>query len=483
MEPDVFAETGRRVGPTPLQAIAAGLVLVAVSLVVWALRQPPRGDLVEVELLAGTVLGPADLALMEAVFDRADLADHRIEDGRLFVAGGRQSGYLRALVDAGALPPEFGGSLRRAVENDSPWQSQASRAEQLRVATQEELSLVIRTMPGIKQAAVLYDHDAGDHLFRGTAEATQTASVSVRMEPGTRLDPHRVQAIRVLVASSIAGLRAERVAVTDLSSGQVYDGPLVSEADLIAGDPARARAVAYERHVLAKLRQALSFITGVVVEVNASVGTAAPPRADGPTTPSHPRAAANAPAAITPPALPDSPLPPGGQTVQVSLAIPEAYLAGGRRRPAAAEEPPEESIAGELQRLEQLVVGLVPISPPWSRVQVTITQYPGRGTAGLLPVPPVQPPVAGSTAAASAAVTAESSTPRELVAAALTSLPDVPRQSFLLAACLGIAVLGGGGLLLGRQRLSPPGSGTRRGAIDWSTLARRPALNRSEEAV
>jgi predicted negative regulator of RcsB-dependent stress response len=64
---------------------------------------------------------------------------------------------MRALVDAEALPREFGGSLRRALEKNSPWQSRAVQDELLRVATQEELSLVICSMPGIERAAVLYD--------------------------------------------------------------------------------------------------------------------------------------------------------------------------------------------------------------------------------------------------------------------------------------------------------------------------------------
>lgn len=484
MEPDHPAATGRRPGPTPVQVMAVGLILAAAAAAVWSLRDRPQGQADEVELLAGTMLRPADLAVMEAVFDRADLTGYRVDGGRLFVSRGRQSGYLRALVDAGALPPEFGGSLRRAVENDSPWRSQASQAERLRIATQEELALVIRTMPGIEQAAVLYDLEEDGGLFREGREAIQTASVSVRTEPDATLDPHRVQAIRVLVASSIAGLRADRVAVTDLRSGRVYDGPLVSDADLVASDPERARAVAYERHVTAKIRQALSFIPGVVVEVNASPGEEATPVRAARGEP--PRAAANTPAAIAVSAGHRSPTADSGRTVQVSIAIPEGGFGEVHSQPETAADPPADPATAELNRLKQLVTGLVPISPPWSRARVTITRYPGSVAAAVLPVEPLQPDAAavdsGSDEPVASPDTAAAAGP---FAAMVAGLPPLPERSLMLGASLGLAMLGGLAMLFGgsRHRGELPAAGDRRDAIDWSTLRRSGALDAPGEAA
>lgn len=492
MEPALADEAGRRTGPTPIQVIAAGLVLVAVGVAVWSVQERPQVTVEEVELLAGTVLGPADLALMEAVFDRAELSGHRVEEGRLFVSRGRQSSYLRALVDAGALPPEFGGSLRRAVENDSPWRSQASQAERLRIATQEELSLVIRTMPGIEQAAVLYDLEAGGQLFRDRRETIQTASVSVRTEPGATLDAHRVQAIRVLVASSIAGLRAERVAVTDLRSGRVHDGPLVSDAELVASDPDRARAVAYERHVTAKIRQALSFIPNVVVEVNASPSPPEPTEPDARSAARQlPRAAANAPATLSATPATGSRGPGQKRVVQVSIAIPEGYLVKVREQSPEPGQAVGDPASTELDRLERLVAGLVPMSPPWDHAHVTITRFSGQQMAALLPVEPLQPAI--PTVAQPAAVAARGEavaapqlpTPAEPIGRMLAGLPLSGERSIVLAVSLGLAVLGGLTLLLGgsKRKLPQPLPSGPRDAIDWSTLRRPTAFDAQREAA
>ena len=49
----------------------------------------------------------------------------------------------------------------------------------------------------------------------------------------------------------------------------IFDGPLVSESEFVTADPGRARAVAYGRHVTAKIKRVwLSFRR--FVEVNAS---------------------------------------------------------------------------------------------------------------------------------------------------------------------------------------------------------------------
>ncbi|MFM9198103.1 MAG: hypothetical protein ACKOWG_20650, partial [Planctomycetia bacterium] len=157
---------------TPAQAIALGLVAASIGWAVWLLRDQPTSE--EVELLAGMTLPSSEMAIMEAAFDRAQLTDHRTEGGRLWVPRSRQSAYMRALVDAEALPREFGGSLRRALEKNSPWQSRAVQDELLRVATQDELSLVICSMPGIERAAVLYDVES-HHSLEGGGPA-KTAS-------------------------------------------------------------------------------------------------------------------------------------------------------------------------------------------------------------------------------------------------------------------------------------------------------------------
>jgi type III secretory pathway lipoprotein EscJ len=370
--------------------MALGVLALSLGWAVWTLRDRPASE--EMELLPGSVLPQSELAIMEAAFDRAQLTDHRTEGGRVYVPRARHSAYMRALVDSEALPREFGASLRRALASNGPWTSTALRADSLRVAIQDELSLVLCSMPGIERAAVLYD-DAPRPGLAGGHE--RTASVSIRTQPDTELDPARVQAIRVLVASAIAGLPVERVAVTDLRSGRVFAGPV--EATEGTTDPTRVARSVMERATAAKIRQSLGFIRGVMVDV--TIGAASPPGTDpaGSTVAASP-AGVNAPAAVSAPGevSPTGSAPSAtrsGESLHVLIAVPDTYFASvvsaarGRHQRRGAvggpwtEEVAERAEAAEVERLSTLVATMLPDVANPSRTRIVVAPFT-TGMAG-----------------------------------------------------------------------------------------------------
>ncbi|MFM7034661.1 MAG: hypothetical protein ACKOYJ_05630 [Planctomycetia bacterium] len=385
---------------TPSQLIALGLVASSIGWAVWLLRDRP--DREEVELLADAVLPSSELAIMEAAFDRAQLTDYRSEAGRVWVPRARQSAYMRALVDAEALPREFGGSLRRALENNSPWQSKAVQAELMRVATQDELALVICSMPGIDRAAVLYDvqeQGASGGLRGGPVK---TASVSVRTQPGTELDAARVEAIRVLVASSIAGLTPDRVAVTDLRNGRVHADPLSPAPDLAAIDPRLARRVAHEKHLAKKVQQAIAFVKGATVDVTVEFDPVSPGDAE-PMPPVPPKtsrteqrtAAANSPAEVgraEPPRVAprQSVAADAPSRIRVAIAVPERYLHDAIGTEAVGADAAER----ELDRIRRHVMPLLPLTADPDERIVVVTSFAAavdRREIAALPAAPELP--------------------------------------------------------------------------------------------
>ena len=506
---------------TPAQIIALGLVAASIGWAGWLLRDRPTSE--EVELLAGMALPSSEMAIMEAAFDRAQLTDHRTDGGRVWVPRSRQSAYMRALVDAEALPREFGGSLRRALEKNSPWQSRAVQGELLRVATQEELSLVICSMPGIERAAVLYDTES-HHSLEGGGPA-KTASVNVRTQPDMELDPVRVQAIRVLVSASIAGLSPERVAVTDLRSGRVYSGPLESAEDretavLAGADPALARKIAHEHHLATKVRQSLAFLKGATVDVSVEFGAddseAAPlaPRpeemhvahpADIDATASGPvqkSADANAPAEIRlrsaiivaspPPSPAAAPSAPGRaaaatdtpEAIHVSIAVPDSYFQTACR---AAEERAGQPVlqpmaieAQETERIRRHVQSMLPATRDPTRRRVMVTSFPVASNSSARRESAVRgTAVSRSSAAPAALATAERTAHAPLTADAVVAavvagrLSEIPRQAWLAATSICVGLLAGflwwaGGRrdpsLVGRV----PRQGLQQPRIDWS---------------
>jgi type III secretory pathway lipoprotein EscJ len=281
---------------SPAQVIACGIVAASIGWSFWLLRDRPLSD--EVELLPGTVLPYTEMAVVEAALDKAQLTDHRTDDGRIWVPRSRHGTYQRALVEAQALPQRFGSSLHRVLEKNSPWQSTKSQQQAYRVAIQDELKQVICAMPGIEDASVLYDEEQRTGLEGGVASTVvRTASVNVRTRPDAELEPQRVQAIRVSVAAAIAGLSADRVAVIDLRTGQHHSGPVsAAAADVAAADPELARRIAHEKHLAAKVRHGIGFVKGAIVNVTVGFAAPAAPPASAAPPVRQQSAAANAPA-------------------------------------------------------------------------------------------------------------------------------------------------------------------------------------------
>jgi hypothetical protein len=191
------------------------------------------------------------------------------------------------------------------------------------------------------------------------------------MAADSELDPIRASGIRVLVASSIAGLSPDRVAVTDLGTGRVHSGPLHDASASPPLDPALLGRHSLETALAAKVRHALGFVKGAVIAVavdNAPPAAAATP--DGVASSAEPAraAAANAPAELLPPAppatdrpiVPGAPVAPGNEgtaIVHVTVSVPDSYLLAAVESAAVRarrdhEDATAAGTAAELERRE-----------------------------------------------------------------------------------------------------------------------------------
>lgn len=451
---------------SPLRVVALGLVAVAAGLAAWQFREESREG--RVPLLADTLLPSSELALMEAAFDRAQLTDYTIDGGQILVPKGRQSGYMRALVDAEALPREFGGSLRRAMETSSPWQSRAVQDERLRIATQEELSLVLCSMPGIRRAAVLYDAEARASMGPGRGLGSgprQTASVNIETDEDAAIDRVRARSIRVLVAASIAGLAPEDVAVTDLRSGLVYAGPL--EPAMADVSDAEAVRISLEERLAERIRRSLAYVQGAIVDVRADVGTPTTNTA-APASPPQKAGDANAPASVRP-----------GPAAPAATSPVATRLADGRQVLAVhvAVALPQSSAIGSDDAIRQHVLELLPATTNPTASSVKVTRFrvgaaphtPHDTLTATSPAapPPQRLPIAEEpiTGLPDAPATAD-----ELWAQSLETLQSIPKQVWMTG--LAAAVVGLAGLLWwrGGRPHRPADNDT---MIDWTQHAPR----------
>jgi flagellar M-ring protein FliF len=247
---------------TPGARITTALLLAAVG-VSLAYLFSYRGTTADLYLMNGESLAPSQLPAMEAAFAKAGLNTYQFEGTRIRIPRGQQNAYMAALAENNALPENYGSILDKALGNVNPWIDRQQRDQLLKAAKQKQLETIIRSMNGIQGAYVIYDSDTKRGFQK---ENVATASVNVTPAAGQTLSDAQVLAIRTLVARSVAGLKPESVAVTDLASGQTLVGSDNSSGPL--EDPYGARKKMYEQQWKQKVSEALRYVPGVTVTAN-----------------------------------------------------------------------------------------------------------------------------------------------------------------------------------------------------------------------
>ncbi len=251
---------------TPAARITTGLLLAAVVVSVGYLFNHQTAS-PDDYLMGGEPIASSQLPAMEAAFAKANLNNYQIDGNRIRVSRGQKSAFMGALADAGALPERFNAYLQNTLDKGGPFVSKQKQADMLKIATQNELSLILRSMKGIENASVLYDVQT-DGGFHG--KKTMTASVSIKPSGNLPLDEERVPVIRQLVAGAIAGLPPDSVAVTDLNSSRLFAPGTGSGAGGAAGKYGAAKAQ-FEKMWEEKIRLALNYVPGVMVTANVEV--------------------------------------------------------------------------------------------------------------------------------------------------------------------------------------------------------------------
>jgi flagellar biosynthesis/type III secretory pathway M-ring protein FliF/YscJ len=184
-------------------------------------------------------------------------------NGQLFVPVDKTNIVRANLVDNNLIGPEQ-FDFESLISNDNPFTDSRSKARNYLIAKMNVLGMTISEMRGVKRARVVIDQPERG-MGIGVARIKPTASVYLTTM-GADLDQERVDAIAALLAGSHAGLDMENIQV-------VADGRLFQPRD----QRNRAQARYYERkleaenHTRKTLEDALAYIPGVRIAVNAQI--------------------------------------------------------------------------------------------------------------------------------------------------------------------------------------------------------------------
>jgi flagellar M-ring protein FliF len=256
---------------TPGARLTAGLLLAVVVVSMgYLFRQGAAGP--DAYLFGGEPLPDGQLTRVEAAIAQAGLSGYEREGNRIRVPAGQQAAYLAAVADAGALPPNFNTILESALDKGGPWESAAATRERLKIARQQTLSEIVRAMFWVEDAVVLYDEQEQRGAGKLTPIKQVTASVNVQPIVGETLDPRRAKMLQKLVASAV-NMNADDVNVTNLGDGGAYGSEGAVSFEMFDDEYLKTK-VAFEMQKKESILNALRYIPGVLVEVNAELDKA-----------------------------------------------------------------------------------------------------------------------------------------------------------------------------------------------------------------
>jgi flagellar M-ring protein FliF len=191
---------------------------------------------------------------------------HEEREGRLLVPTEQRFTVLAQLTDHEVISGDQ-INFDSLIEQSSPFLTREQNRKRWLVAKMNVLSALVGKFRGIQRATVVLDQP--DRQGFGRTHRLPTASVTV-IPAGDGLTQSQADAIAQVVAGAQPGLRAADVRVVDAKNGQWHqprgDDRITTGAYLEAKQ-------AQEQHTKTTIEDALSYIAGVRIAVNAMMDT------------------------------------------------------------------------------------------------------------------------------------------------------------------------------------------------------------------
>lgn len=218
-----------------------------------------------VPLSWGKVFSREELMLAEQSLIDAGLDDFHSKGQRLMVPAADAERYNAVLLESGSLPTDWGSELEKQLESNGLFGSERQTRERKDIALAKLLRRVIRAVPVIEDANVIWARSQGPRRWPHRKQ-TVTATVNVRPKRHQELSSQIVHSLRVAVAGMVSDLSPADVTVFDQSTGISHTAD--QEDDPFNGKLLK-RIRDFERlHQEKIIAHLSSYIPGVVVSVH-----------------------------------------------------------------------------------------------------------------------------------------------------------------------------------------------------------------------
>ena len=244
--------------------LAAAVVLIiaaAAAVALWSNNRP-------YETLF-TDLTTDEASAVLSYLDENGLKDYQYTGDTILVRADQRQSLLAQLALAGY--PKTGSLYGTYFERTGTMSTTSERATAEMVSVMEDLSAIVRTFEGVKDAQVRIDMGEDRTYVLEDISTETTASVKLTLRDGYVLPDKTAEAIRGLIAHSIAGLDIDSVFVTD-TLGNTYSGDSLGDRQDSSALKLKIQE-AYNNQIRTNVMQVLARLYGGTDNVQVAVNT------------------------------------------------------------------------------------------------------------------------------------------------------------------------------------------------------------------
>ncbi len=165
----------------------------------------------------GREFSQPELTAIQAAWRKNGLRESRVDDQRLYVPKSQITRYEAQLPKSHSGDADSDSELEKQLSRSNLFTTHEEREQFKDIALRRDLQRVIRAIPAIADADVIWARSRNKTSFSSRSKVT--ATVNVKPRDGHDLTPQLIQSLRTVVASLIPDLNAEDVVVLDQSTG------------------------------------------------------------------------------------------------------------------------------------------------------------------------------------------------------------------------------------------------------------------------
>jgi flagellar M-ring protein FliF len=213
-------------------------------------------------VFGGQSFSNEELDQMELALSSASLRNYERVGNRIRVPTATKDTYLKALLDAKAMPERLGSAMDKALSSGNILESMSVTQARHRNAKIKDMQTALRNFPFIKEALITYD----ERTEGFSSSKKKSASVAIMPRGSAELTASQKRSIITYIEKSFPDLPSSNIGLIDMRTGELEVGN--DDPEAMAHDQYLKTKAFHEQQLKSKATELLAAYGDVQVAVN-----------------------------------------------------------------------------------------------------------------------------------------------------------------------------------------------------------------------